>query len=102
METLAWFTTFLVVVAAALILIVAAVLLPRTMRTLKASFYCPWRQRRVTVRFLTYDGRHRVGVVSCTAFADPIVITCGAPCVAAEGRPEVAAGEPEAANLPRD
>ncbi len=93
MSTWVLFTTFLIVLAAVLMVVIAAVLLPRAMRTLKATFYCPWKRRRVTVRFVSYDGRRPVGVVSCTAFADPTIITCGAPCVSADGRSALGLGE---------
>lgn len=100
MTALVLFTSFLIVLAVLLMVIIAAVLLPRTMRTLKATFYCPWTRRNVTVRYVTYDGRHAVGVVSCTAFADPTIITCGAPCVAADGRPALGTKAREVVGAP--
>jgi hypothetical protein len=44
-------------------------------------FSCPWRGRNVMVRYLTCDGRKAISVMSCTAFADPSVVTCGMPCL---------------------
>lgn len=46
-----------------------------------AEIYCSVAQRQVTLRFLTYDGRHPMCVVSCSAFSDPTAPTCGTPCL---------------------
>ena len=81
---LAWFTTFLVALVVVLVLVIAAVLLPRLGGLRTVTFYCPWTRRNVMVRFLTHDGGHPVAVVSCTAFADPRIVTCGMPCLARE------------------
>jgi hypothetical protein len=35
-------------------------------RTLSSEFYCPWSKRTVTVRYLTCDGEHPIGMVSCS------------------------------------
>ncbi len=35
-------------------------------RTMTREFHCPWSNRTVTVRFLTFDGRHPVGLISCS------------------------------------
>ena len=86
---LGWFTTFLVGLAAVLMLVIAAVLLPRAMRIRTERFYCPWRQRNVQVRYVTYDGEHPVAVVSCTALADPMIVTCGAHCISGDGQARV-------------
>jgi hypothetical protein len=93
----AWFTTFLIGLGVVLMLVVVAVLLPRTVRMLSARFYCPWRSRNVTVRYLTCDGKNPSHIVSCTAFADPMVIACGAPCVGADGPLAAATREPASA-----
>ncbi len=82
---LGWFTTLAVGLVVVLMLVIAVVLIPRAMRTRTARFYCPWQRRDVTVRFVTYDGERPAGVISCTAFADPMIVTCGAPCVSRDG-----------------
>jgi hypothetical protein len=79
-----WLTTLGIGLGVILIVVIATVLLPRTMRTRTASFFCPWRRREVTVRYLTCDGEHPHAVMTCTAFADPTIVTCGAPCVNAD------------------
>lgn len=43
---------------------------------------CRFEDRDVTVRFLTDDGWHPVRILSCSAFEDPTVLACGAPCLA--------------------
>ena len=93
---LTWFTSALVVLAVVLMLAIAVVLLPRMVRTLTTSFFCLWVRRRVTVQFLTCDGRHPVGVLSCTAFADPRVVGCGRLCVGGEDSTALAGGERKA------
>ncbi len=50
------------------------------------EFFCPVVGRRATVEFLTYDGRHPVGVVTCSAFADQTAFPCGTRCVTAKFR----------------
>lgn len=62
------------------ILLVTAAMVPRMARTVTTSFYCPWRQRSVTVRYLTCDGTHPIDVLSCTALAGAPGSTC-AHCV---------------------
>jgi len=52
--------------------------LPRLVTT---EFFCPVAGRRVRVEFLTYGGPHPVGVVACSAFADPTALPCGTLCV---------------------
>jgi hypothetical protein len=89
---LGWFTAFLIGLSVVLMLVIAVVLLPRTLRIRIARFRCPWKGRDVTVRYVTYDGEHPVAVASCTAFADPGVVTCGAPCIRPAGQAGVAAG----------
>ena len=76
-----WLTTLVVGLGVVLMLALAAALVPRAVRMRTASFVCPWWRCPVTVRYLTCDGTHPVGVVSCSAFADPTVVTCGTPCV---------------------
>lgn len=98
---LGWFTTFLVGLAVVLMLVIAVVLLPRAMRIRTERFYCPWRSRNVTVRYVTQDG-DPVAVVSCTAFADPMIVVCGAPCVSADDQSRVMAGERPAGDLLHD
>jgi hypothetical protein len=88
-----WFATFLVGLGVVLMLIIAAVLLPRTMRIRVERFHCPWRHRDVTVRYITADGEHPLAVMSCTALADPMIVTCGAHCIGGQGQPVFAAGE---------
>ena len=46
------------------------------------EIYCTVKRRWVRVRFLSYDGRHPLGVVWCSAFPDGDRLTCGTPCVA--------------------
>ena len=77
---LGWLATFAVLVALVLMFVIAAWLMPRTMESRTVEMFCAWRRRRVTVRFVT-DGEHPIGVISCTAFADPLTVTCGTPCV---------------------
>ncbi len=83
---LGWFTTLLVGLGIVLMLVIAVVLLPRALRIHTARFYCPWRRHDVQVKYVTYDGEHPVAVASCTAFADPSIVTCGAPCISGEGQ----------------
>lgn len=99
---LAWFTAFLVALVVVLILVIAAVLLPRLGRIVTASFYCPRTRRNVVVRFVTYDGRQPVWVASCTAFADPRIVTCGMPCLGEEGRTELASESRRGATVASD
>jgi hypothetical protein len=82
---LGWFATFAVLVILVLMFVIAAWLMPRAMGSRTVEMFCPWRRRRVTVRFVT-DGEHPFGVISCTAFADPLTVTCGAPCVGGKDR----------------
>jgi hypothetical protein len=96
---LGWFTAFLIGLSVVLMLIIAVVLLPRALRIRLARFHCPWKRRDVTVRYVTYDGEHSVAVVSCTAFADPSIVTCGAPCISEKGKAQVAAGGQAVENL---
>jgi hypothetical protein len=35
-------------------------------RTVTDQFYCRWSKRTVTVRYLTCDGQHPIGMVSCS------------------------------------
>jgi hypothetical protein len=79
-DLLVWFTTCLIVLVIALIMIITTVMLHRTVRSETATFYCPWMRRSVMARFLSHDGIP-VGVASCTAFADPRVVTCGGRCI---------------------
>lgn len=96
---LGWFTTLVVGLAVVLMLVLAVVLLPRTVRLRTVSFVCPWRRRQATVRYVTYDGIHPVGVVSCTVFADPTVVTCGTPCVSGDGNPRAPSSARPASEL---
>lgn len=95
-DMLPWFTTFLIGVVVALILLIAVVLLPRVGRTaaMTKRFFCPWARRDVVVQYLTDDRRHPVGIISCTAFADPIVITCERRCLLASEQLAPTAGGP--------
>lgn len=85
MDTLVWFTVFLIGVAVILMLVVAG-LLPTGAYVVRRRFFCPWKDREVVVRYLSPDGRHPASVLSCTAFADPTAVACGAPCLD-HGRP---------------
>lgn len=78
---LSWLTTLVIGAVVVLLLGIAAVLLPRMSGLVTVQFHCPWSGRDVVVRYQTGDGRRRVGVVSCTAFADPRVVTCAMPCL---------------------
>jgi hypothetical protein len=78
---LAWLITFGIVVVTLLILLVAAVIIPRTAHVVRQQFYCPGRARSVMVRFLTGDRGERIHVLSCTAFADPYLVTCDRQCL---------------------
>jgi hypothetical protein len=82
---LSWFTTLAIGLVVLLVLGVAAVLLARLLGLVTARFHCPWQHRNVMVQYLTCDGRHPSRVVSCSAFADPRQVSCGMPCVSAEG-----------------
>jgi hypothetical protein len=96
---LSWLATFAVLVALVLVFVIAAWLMPRAMGSRTVEMVCPWRRRRVTVRFVT-DGEHPIGVISCTAFADPLTVTCGAPCVG--GKDRLLPGTERAAELVAD
>jgi hypothetical protein len=87
---LGWFTAFLIALSVVLMLIIATVLLPRALRIRVARFHCPWKRRDVTVRYVTCDGETPVAVASCTAFADPGVVTCGTPCIGRDDPARVA------------
>lgn len=56
--------------------------LPSVSRLLARSFWCPFRDRNVTVDFREdpWDGA-RVDVSRCTAFAPPDVISCEKACL---------------------
>src|SRR5262245_35853451 len=90
---LGWVATFAVLVALALTFVIAAWLMPRGMGSRTAEIVCPWHRRRVMVRFVS-DGEHPIGVMSCTAFADPQAVTCGAPCAGGQDRLLMDAGRP--------
>ena len=91
---LGWFMAFLIALGVVLVLVAATVLLPRMLRMRTVRFHCPWKHRYVTVRYVTCDGRTPVAVASCTAFADPDVVTCEAPCVGRGVPAPPAAGAP--------
>lgn len=82
------FTASVIGLAVTLILVISVVFLHRSVKTHTVSFVCPWRHRRVTVRYLTDTGGYPVGVASCTAFADPHTVVCGEHCVSSDGRAE--------------
>jgi hypothetical protein len=89
---LAWLLTLTIAVVTLTILLVAAVIIPRTAHAMRQRFYCPGRQRNVMVRFLVGEGGERLRVLSCTAFADPFIVTCDQACV---GRVAAAAAPAE-------
>jgi hypothetical protein len=35
-------------------------------RTMAREFHCPWSDRTVTLRFLTWDGEHPLGLIGCS------------------------------------
>lgn len=82
---LSW-STVLVGLAVVGLLGVSLVLVSRTVRAMSTTtrVHCPGAGRGVVVQYLC-DGRHRVSVVSCSAFPDPSVVTCGMSCLGAEG-----------------
>ena len=90
-----WFVAFLIGVVVALLMVIAVVLLPRAIRTraMTASFHCPWKRRSVVLRYLVDPTQHPVGVISCTAFADPSIVTCARQCLAGDGPAGLAAEE---------
>ena len=101
------FTTFLIALVVALLLVIAVVFLPRLVRTraLTAQFHCPWVGLRVMLRYLADEGRHPIGVISCTAFADPTIVTCAKLCLAEDGPAHLEAADRSAAKVgtaPRD
>lgn len=97
-DVLTWVVMFLIVSALVSLVVILAALLPRVARTMRAAFYCPWAHQSVVVQYLTRDGSHPIGVLSCTAFADPIRVTCRMSCVAGTGR----TGAPNQQDRPLD
>ena len=91
--TFSWLSTILVGVAVLVVLLISLVLAWRLGRITTTTFYCSWAQRNVVVQCLTCDGEHPIGVITCTAFADPRAITCGTPCVGGEQRRGADAGD---------
>ena len=96
-ELLPWFTAFLVGVVVALLMVIAVVLLPRVglARALTRRFLCPWAGREVQVRFLAESGRQPDRVISCSAFADPLIVVCERRCLAEPAVTTLTAREPE-------
>ena len=92
-DLLPWFTTFLIGLVVLPILVITTVMLHRMVRSETTSFYCPWLRRPVTVRFLASESGEPIGVASCTAFADPRVVSCAKHCVCGEERGDSAADE---------
>jgi len=90
-----WFVAFLIGVVVTLLMVIAVVLLPRAIRTraMRASFHCPWKRRNVVLRYLVDPTQHPVGVISCTAFADPSTVTCARQCLAGDGPAGLSAEE---------
>jgi hypothetical protein len=100
MDPLPIFTSFLIGLVVAFLLVIAIVLLPRMIRTraMTAKFQCPWAHRAVTLRYLVDEARQPIGIVSCTAFADPTIVTCAKLCLAGDGPTRlVTASEPATA-----
>lgn len=89
----AWVATFFIALGIVLLLAIAAAWLARTGRTATMSFYCPWARRSVTAQFLTCEEGQRIAVLSCTALADPRVVSCGRLCVGGERQVGLGAGE---------
>ena len=92
-DLLPWFTTFLIGLVVLLIMLITTVMLHRMVRSETTSFYCPWSRRQVTVRFLAVEQGSPIGVASCTAFADPRVVSCAKHCVCGEEHDDLAADE---------
>jgi hypothetical protein len=95
----AWVVAGLVGVSMLALLAIATLLLPRSVRLLRSRTYCPWAARSVEVRTLALDGIEPVSVTSCTAFADPAMVTCGMPCIGGDHR-EMLAGDRWSTALP--
>ncbi len=79
------FAAGLVVLLAGLMLGVARAVLPRVARVRTARVACPRAGGDAAVRYLARDGEEPLVVISCTAFANPLVTTCGTPCRARLG-----------------
>jgi hypothetical protein len=94
-----WLATALVGLGVLLLLILAGTLLARRVRMLATKMYCPWVGRAVEVRTLALDGQDPVCVVSCTAFANPRVVTCGMPCIGGDHRADLVPGDRSVATL---
>jgi len=92
MDALPVFATFLIALVVVLLLLIAVVLLPRVVRTraLTAGFNCPWAHRPVVLRYLVDEAQRPISVLSCTAFADPVIVTCAKLCLAGEGPTQLA------------
>ncbi|MBI1845492.1 MAG: hypothetical protein HYR86_00780 [Candidatus Rokubacteria bacterium] len=61
---------------------------PRITRPWTGHFWCPFKQRNVTVEFQeeAWDGK-RVDLDSCSAFAPSTAVTCGRRCLDVETLP---------------
>jgi hypothetical protein len=86
-NALLWFVTALVVLNVVLILVMMVGLLPRAFRTsvLKKTFSCPRTGRPVITRFLADERERPLAVMACTAFADPMIVTCDQACLPLAG-----------------
>ena len=76
-----WLGAILAGVAVLVIVVGSLILAARMTRVQTARLRCPWVHREVVVQYAT-DGGHPIAVLTCSAFADPRALTCGAPCVA--------------------
>ena len=94
---LPWFTALLVGLVVALLVFGAINLLPRVIRTrtMTARFDCPWLRRRVLLRYIADEEHRPVAVISCTAFADPTIVTCARECLGGDGPAGLAAATRE-------
>lgn len=90
-DMLPWFAAFLIALVVGLLAVIVA-LLPRALRTMAVTgrFYCPWVGRHVVVEYLANRSRRPLDVISCTAFADPNIVTCEKMCVTGGPPPDTA------------
>jgi hypothetical protein len=92
-----WLVTILVSLGAVFMLVVAARLLAQPLRLGTTQFRCPWIGRMVTVRHLIGDDEEPTSVVSCSAFPDPLAVSCQTPCIERRLWKELTSAEDRAA-----